>query len=554
MMWSIHWTLPQEYREGVLYTACREGEEVLSLRGEQQGVKVRQYTRQADKTCCYELYSPVWPREAVLEWREACVALYADGQLADEDWPLGQTADRPWQEQGELVAHWQQGVEAHPEQESSFSGPIQFFVPSGHNTGVGDCMPFFRNGRYCLYYLFDRRGHASKGGLGAHQWAQISSGDLKTWTVHPMALSIDEQWEGSICTGSLLESKGLFYAFYAVRMSDGSPARLSWAVSTDGVHFEKSGRYFSLKEPFEPRSARDPMVFFGADGQYHMLVTTSRMDRPGPYNGCLAHLTSLDLENWTQQKAPFIEPGYPGQPECADYFEWNGWYYLVFSYYATAYYRISRHPFGPWQRPAQDVLDNRHVSVPKTAPFGDRRLVSGFMRRDGYRGYAGLAITHELFQRPDGTLGVRQCEEILPCYAAREQIDCRVEALQERAQKLLFSAKCFRLKGQLIPSENAMFGLVLSLGEQAMTLRFDAGRCLLDLLSLGQEYPDNYRQRLSGLDFARLEFDLVVGERAIDLVFSDGNSMSMPLPAHEQVQVSLFAHWGEVEARLTCLR
>lgn len=52
--------------------------------------------------------------------------------------------------------------------------------------------------------------------------------------MHPMAIPITEQWEGSICTGSLIEANEKVYAFYAVRMTDGSAARLTWASSEEG--------------------------------------------------------------------------------------------------------------------------------------------------------------------------------------------------------------------------------------------------------------------------------------------------------------------------------
>lgn len=86
--------------------------------------------------------------------------------------------------------------EMEPDIIESFTGPADHWQPTGHNTGVGDCMPWFHEDRF---YLFDRRGHKSKYGLGAHQWAHISTKDLKTWDIHPMAIAIDSQWEGSIC-------------------------------------------------------------------------------------------------------------------------------------------------------------------------------------------------------------------------------------------------------------------------------------------------------------------------------------------------------------------
>ena len=153
---------------------------------------------------------------------------------------------------------------------------------------------------------------------------------------------------------------------------------------------------------------------------FHMLVTTSLVSggagrpfdfaqgRPfGP--GCLAHLVSLDLRHW-EQREPFILPEYPGEPECPDYFEWNGWYYLIFSNQAVARYRMSRGPLGPWQRPEGDLLDDFPASVMKTAAFtGGRRIGAAFVSRGGY---GGEVVFREFIQRADGTLGAKWPAEL----------------------------------------------------------------------------------------------------------------------------------------------
>ena len=483
----------------------------------------------------FALTSPRTAGRIRLCWRGYSFRLYVDDRLEDEDWPLGEPAGGDWLVRGEKCVsalRLSECASFEEDPETLYPEPFQNFVLPGHNTGVGDCMPFERDGRYCLYYLFDRRGHASKQGLGAHQWAQISSADLKTWTVHPMAVGITEQWEGSICTGSLIQKDGKTYAFYAVRMSDGSPARMTWAVSGDGVHFEKSGRYFALTEPYEPVSARDPKVFLGADGQYHMLVTTSLTDG-GRFGGCLAHLTSPDLIQWTQH-GPFIVPGYSDQPECSDYFEWNGWYYLVFSNFAIARYRMSRSPFGPWIRPENDLLDTLESQVPKTAAFGDRRLSTGFLARRP-RTYAGNAVTHELFQRPDGTLGIRQPEEILPQPRRRlEPAGATLEGGQGRAEALLAESDGdFRLKAVLkLGSEHLLAGLLVTFGrERSYRIELDPAARMVTITR-----PNGDFERGSCRDLLRnvvldgaLAVDLLVRGDILDLMLSDGRGMTMRL-------------------------
>jgi hypothetical protein len=152
-----------------------------------------------------------------------------------------------------------------------------------------------------------------------------------------------------------------------------------------------------------------------------MFVSAQLEDYPvAERGGCLAHLTSRDLWDWEIQD-PMLIPGYTDVPECSDYFEWNGWYYLLFSNWLVTRYRRSRGPFGPWEAPPVDVFEGPMGAVMKTAPFGDgRRLgVAHLLSADeqyseSSRLWGGNAAFRELVQRPDGTLGMRFPAEMTP--------------------------------------------------------------------------------------------------------------------------------------------
>lgn len=544
--WELNFVLGQT-EAGTLVEACVGNRVVLKVSRDEM-LRVSMHTQwgeaagkdENDGSFCFTLTSSHYSGAVRIVWYGFAFRLFVNGLLEDEEWPLGEPAEGEW----EICAadsvsglSYSEAGEYEEEAETLYTKPFQNFVLPGHNTGVGDCMPFARDGRYCLYYLFDRRSHKSKCGLGAHQWAQVSSSDLKTWTIHPMAVGITEQWEGSICTGSLIQKESRTYAFYAVRMSDGSSARLTWAVSEDGVHFEKSGKYFALTDPYEPVSARDPMVFRGADGQYHMLVTTSLVGE-GEYGGCLAHLTSSDLTEWTQH-APFIVPGYSDQPECSDYFEWNGWYYLVFSNFAIARYRMSRNPFGPWIRPENDLLDALEVQVPKTAAFGERRFSTGFLARRP-RGYAGNAVTHELFQRSDGTLGIRQPEELLPKVRDSFHLeDIVLDAGQNWAVAALPAMDGdFRLKATLKADKgNGLYGMILDFGKddkgqnRSYRIEMNPAAGTVVIIRPGEDFNrGSGRDLLSNVDLSgSTQIDVLVNDDILDLMISDGRGMTMRL-------------------------
>ena len=366
------------------------------------------------------------PHDVVLRYTGFRAELFVDGVMVDEEWPLGSLRPAGVRLPEGPLAQWERalgddeiaglsgGRSAAARRVDRILGPErpmgQGWRPRGFNTHVGDCMPFFHAGRFHLFYLLGRRDHLSKWGLAAHQWAHASTRDLRTWEQHPLAIPLTDEREGSICTGSVFFHEGTYHAFYSVRTVDGSAAPLGVATSGDGIHFTKQPALTTLREPYLASSGRDPVVFRDeATGLFHMLVTTSLLSA-GPPRGCLAHLISLDLRHW-QQLDPFLLPDYPGEPECPDYFEWNGWYYLVFSNQATARYRMSRHPLGPWEQPPSDLLDDFPASVMKTAAFtGGRRIGAAFVNRTG--GYGGEVVFREILQRADGTLAAQWPAEL----------------------------------------------------------------------------------------------------------------------------------------------
>lgn len=540
-----HWML--EFRNdhsvtGELLRICAENETVLSVSETKDGISAVIHTLWESDTerfgrnpeLDFLLSSPQTGDRIRICWQEYSFRLYVDDVLRDEEWPLGSPAGGIWTLQAEESVSspvLSALTETVPDPEQSFRTPFQYFAPPGHNTGVGDCMPFVRDKRFCLYYLYDRRRHGSKKGLGAHQWAQVSSADLKEWTIHPMAVGITEQWEGSICTGSLIQRDDKIYAFYAVRMSDGSPAKLTWAVSEDGVHFIKSGKSFTLTAPYEPVSARDPMVFSDGEGTYHMLVTTS-LEEGGEYGGCLAHLTSPDLSCW-KQREPFLVPGYSDQPECSDYFYKNGWYYLIFSNFGAARYRMSKEPFGPWIRPEMDELDSPEIRVPKTAEFSGRRFSVGFLDRRP-RGYAGNAVVHELCQRPDGTLGVEHVEELLPSF---RRIDCPAQLVVAagggRGERMLpEAAGGFRLQAVLEPRTSGMLaGICIRVAGRTYRIEMDPAARTAVVWRPGESpWDGNGNSLLRCMSLReKISLDMIVYGDILDVSFGNGRMLTMRL-------------------------
>lgn len=415
---------------------------------------------------------------------------------------------------------------------------MQYFKPTEDHLFVGDCMPFFHDGVFHLYYLLDEGHHSSKGGLGAHQWAHASTTDLVGWRYHPLAIPITAEWEGSICTGSVLWHDGLYYGYYATRMPDRSQ-HLGLATSEDGIHFAKTLPN-PLASPGEEytTSYRDPCVFRDeAAGLFHMLITSAlREYPPAGKGGCLAHLVSPDLRDW-RAADPFIIPGYPGDPECPDYFAWHGWYYLVFSNEGITRYRMSRQPLGPWTRPPCDRFDGPMARVMKTAAFtGDRRIGVAFLptlqddRDDGAWLYAGNAVFREIIQHDDGTLGTRFPPEMTPATAEPLALDiARVSGeVSGDGRALTVSARdCFgaammqdvptqaRITLDVIPEpSSARFGLCLRAQadlQQGYELRFSPGEQRAEIRGpQWGELVDNAGRSIHGLEGLDRPFSLEI--------------------------------------------
>lgn len=325
---------------------------------------------------------------------------------------------------------------------------IQYFKPTEERLFTGDCMPYYHNGTFYLYWLLDEGHHSGLGGLGGHQWALSTSEDLKTWKHYPVAVGIDEEWEKSICTGSVLENNGKFYAFYSTRVKENGQVheQLSYAISTDGgkkyIKQQPNPFYFAPEECVS-RDFRDPKAFKDENGLFHLFISGYKKNPElEGFGGYLVHLVSNDLKNWKEIESPLT--GQVATPECSDYFKWNDWYYLLYSVGGDSYYVKSKQPYGPWEYPTTQAFVERWASVYKTSGFKNgRRIAVAYMpcRRDGKDNgsdiWGGNALLREVSQLPDGTLYTKFLPEVLPA----------MKSVQTPAIQIPSSSRTALLKG-----------------------------------------------------------------------------------------------------------
>lgn len=181
---------------------------------------------------------------------------------------------------------------------------------------------------YHLYFLNAPRslGHPDARHRNARIGHAVSS-DLRHWTDRGSVLEPGDEgtfdatavWTGCVVQGN----DGLWRMFYTGARFLGAvgPANIETvglAVSTDldawqkrpGPLLSADGRWYeTLGSSAWPEEAwRDPWVFRGADGLWHMLITARSRDGAPLDRGVVGYATSPDLEHWSAA-APLSLPG-----------------------------------------------------------------------------------------------------------------------------------------------------------------------------------------------------------------------------------------------------
>lgn len=286
----------------------------------------------------------------------------------------------------------------------------QYWRPQGYNAFVGDPMPFFHDGAFHFFYLFDRKHHSQKWGVGGHPWGHVSSRDLVHWENHPRALDITEQTENCRGTGNFIFHNGKYYLYWInhgrrLVFSDAPDHRLAdniyVATSTDGIHFEKQAEPWVRIDYLYPGDI-NPFVWQAASGdRFYMYI----MGAPGRDNW---YFESNDLLTWRPAKISALDNIHGA---CCSYHQWNGRFYW-FDW--NRGYRMS---LTPVEDPGTKLSDFSALTdswaVPQVAPFsGNRMLMVGFTLPVAQ--YASLALFRELVQNKDGTLSLKWPAEMIP--------------------------------------------------------------------------------------------------------------------------------------------
>ncbi|MDE7131821.1 MAG: DUF4975 domain-containing protein [Lachnospiraceae bacterium] len=319
-------------------------------------------------------------------------------------------------EQAESVQMPEQQAQA--ENENAYQSVPYRLYPVSENAWVGDVMPMVDGDRLQLYYLYD----TDQNGAGYHPIYKFSTTDFCEYQddglVIPYGDSADDP-DLAVGTGCVLKAQdGRYHCFYTGH-NDSFPEKgldrecVMHAVSDDNINWTKIPEdTFYAAENYSGDDFRDPFVFWNEDEQCYWLLIAAREESLG---GVVARYTSTNLSEWTLCE-PLYAPEKQYMLECPDLFLLGDKYYLFYSWDCVTYYAMSDSIYGPFTEPENNVLDGTGFSfyAAKTAEFNGVRYLCGWVGRKasmtdaGTYDWAGNLLIHELVQKEDGRLGVKE--------------------------------------------------------------------------------------------------------------------------------------------------
>jgi hypothetical protein len=421
------------------------------------------------------LDDPFGKHEVILSFTGVCWTMYIDGKLLDNDFTIGYPlwdGKNVWKinpnyiNQSEIyfpALHAERRITKTPETVPE----IQYWTPAGHNSWVGDVATIYYGGRYHVFYLYDRRHHASKFGRGGHYFEHLSTTDFKTWIEHEAATPIEEQWEtfgtgtpfvfgGKLCLSyglhttriypkeqtnlplqwDFMEKNGFTGFFHADMLQGSVPAGATYSVSDDGISkFGKTGIIF---HPCE-----NPSVYIDPDGKLKLLANYQSKG--------IWESKTVD-GGWR-----CINRDFPPGGDCTFFFRWGNFDYIIGGF-VNLWVKPAGAPDSLYVDLARKGLDFYDgTGVPSVSEIsGGRFIMAGWMP---VRGWGGPLIIRELIQFPDGRIGAKWMDEIMP------ETEGTIPVASKIADKKTFISKqaSFLLTFRVVPlKKDGKFAIVFS--------------------------------------------------------------------------------------------
>lgn len=353
-----------------------------------------------------------------------------------------------------------------------------YYQPEDH--WFGDCMPF---GKGDTFYLFHQRDTRKPHPFGEpFGWHLATTKDFVHYEDKGIAIptgSDDEQdqfiFAGSICC----DKNGLYHAFYTGFNRDypkqGKPAQvLMHATSEDLEHWNKTmdKLTFSPQPGYDPDDWRDPFVVWDDEQNCYVLILGARlMGDKHLQTGRTVYFTSTDLKDWTFG-GDFWAPDLFTMHEMPDLFKMGDWWYLLtteYSHASTQVYRMARSLKGPWISPDDDGFDGRAYYAGRTHMINGHRILFGWVASRANETdsanliydeksdkedfiWGGTFVAHEIYQRPDGTLGCKVPEGVWNAFQPAEMLpDVSLKRESGRAVQSIATCRtdCYRFEADV---------------------------------------------------------------------------------------------------------
>ena len=376
------------------------------------------------------LNDPFGKHDICLQFTGVEWSIYVDDRLYDNDFAIGYPQTKginTWKMDSTKMEMANLYIPALPLKEIPNPNPIdtfniQFWTPPYHNAWVGDVATLYHQGRYHIFYLFDRRGHASKFGIGGHYFEHLSTTDFKHWIEHKAATPIEQQWEsfgtgtpfihnGQLCLSyglhttriyphekttlpiqwKYLKENGYTGSFNYDTITNMIPAGSTYSISEDGIsNFKKTHILF---HPCE-----NPSIYTTDDGELQMLAN---------YGARGTWASDSVAGGWK-----CINEDFPFGGDCTFPFHWNGYDYIIGGFKRLWYKEAQATDTTYIDMVKQGIDFYNGMSVPSITKITDNRfLMAAWIKTENW---GGPLVIHELIQHSDGRIGNKWMEEIVP--------------------------------------------------------------------------------------------------------------------------------------------
>lgn len=221
-------------------------------------------------------------------------------------------------------------------------------------------------------------------------WCRLRSRNLIDWTrdasaaIKPSdgitAPDADGAWTGAAVIGPD-GNMNIFYTGYNLSQKGKQVILRAPSQDRHGSKFQYPGKEITFngdgRSKLENIDFRDPYIFYNeSESRYWMIIASRLAEGPHWSRGCIALLTSTDLNTWAFAPEPLYAPNDMFCPECPELFRLpNGKWYLVYSRFhapdAGTVYRVADSPYGPFRIPrngSHGRLDGRRWYAAKSCP------------------------------------------------------------------------------------------------------------------------------------------------------------------------------------------